>query len=289
MKKTKMIRLFIVLVIMVALFSGITFAAGEEPVKVTIDGKQIQFAVPPTIINGKTLVPFRTIFEALGAEVDWDNEEKIAYGAKDDTLIALQIGNKTAYVLKTNGDAYELTLEAAPANIKNHTMVPARVVAETLGGTVNWNNFTRTVEIYTPAGLAEKIKQIGDPEVVSQLLGKWSCIESYSDRVDSFGFYVRGSHSATLLTLNMDGTYLNNVVCSGAIITGQIITSGNFSVQGDKIKFYNKKVTWIPDPSHKGQKAGYKDQAEEDTEEAFHINADGRLILDFSGYDRVNN
>ena len=34
----------------------------------------IEYDVPPTIINGRTLVPVRVISEILGATVDWDND-----------------------------------------------------------------------------------------------------------------------------------------------------------------------------------------------------------------------
>lgn len=287
MKKRKSVRLLLVtLILMFSLMTSL-FAATEEPVKVTIDGKLIQFAVPPTIINGRTLVPFRTIFESLGAEVDWDNDEKIAYGVTEEVGIALQIGNQTAIIMTADGSTYELTLEAAPAIVNNTTMVSARVVAETLGGLVTWKNEIRTVEIITEQGLSAKLGQIGEPAIVSQLVGKWSDIDNYGDYFDASGFYVRGSNNATLISFNLDGTFFRNSVCSGSIISGQIITNGNYRVEGDKIILYNKTVTWIPDPSHPGQRDAYYDQPEADEEEPFYFTEDGRLMLDLFGYDRV--
>lgn len=285
MKKGRILSLFLVLTMLC--FLGINPTVAEEPVKVTIDGKLIQFAVPPTIIDGKTLVPFRTIFEALGAEVGWDNDEKIATGLKGDIGIALQIGNKTAYILTADGEAYELALDVAPANIKNTTMVPARVVAETLGGYVEWNNETRTVEILTEEGLIAKLSTMGDPVAASQLIGTWSDIDNYGDYVDSYGMFIRGSSNATLIKFNLDGTFFRNTVCSGSIISGQIITKGNFRIEGDTVVYYNKLVTWIPDPSHKGQRAAYYDQPEADDSEPFYFGDDGKLYLDNFGYNYV--
>ena len=37
-----------------------------------LNGATISFDQPPIIENGKTLVPLRAIFEALGAEVSWE-------------------------------------------------------------------------------------------------------------------------------------------------------------------------------------------------------------------------
>ena len=45
----------------------------NEKIKVIIDIKNVKFDVPPTIVNGRTLVPLRAIFEALGATVEWDD------------------------------------------------------------------------------------------------------------------------------------------------------------------------------------------------------------------------
>jgi transcriptional regulator with XRE-family HTH domain len=40
--------------------------------QVILDGRNLTFDVPPTIENDRTLVPLRAIFEALGADVQWD-------------------------------------------------------------------------------------------------------------------------------------------------------------------------------------------------------------------------
>ncbi|MBR5528260.1 MAG: copper amine oxidase N-terminal domain-containing protein, partial [Clostridia bacterium] len=55
----------------------------EEPIeiKLTIDSKEIvkngeksELDVPAQIVEGRTLVPLRAIFEALGASVEWNGE-----------------------------------------------------------------------------------------------------------------------------------------------------------------------------------------------------------------------
>jgi hypothetical protein len=38
-----------------------------------INDKIVTLDAPPTIINGRTMVPIRFISEAFGATVDWDN------------------------------------------------------------------------------------------------------------------------------------------------------------------------------------------------------------------------
>lgn len=45
--------------------SAVTVSA-DESIKVILDGKQLQFDVPPQTIEWRTMVPMRVIFEELG-------------------------------------------------------------------------------------------------------------------------------------------------------------------------------------------------------------------------------
>ena len=53
-------------------------------IKVIYNEKAIDFDVPPQIINDRTMVPLRAIFEAIGATVNWD-EATCAIPGKMDT------------------------------------------------------------------------------------------------------------------------------------------------------------------------------------------------------------
>lgn len=52
-----------------------TFLYADQPIKLIVNGKEIQCDVPPQIINGRTLVPARALAEALGATVAWDEAQ----------------------------------------------------------------------------------------------------------------------------------------------------------------------------------------------------------------------
>ena len=117
-----------------------TFAAPD--IDLLIDNNTLSFDVPPTIINGRTLVPLRIIFESLGATVQWDSSTKSITGIRDNITIFLQVDNTTA--LKNGQD---LILDVPATILDNRTMVPARFIAEALGAEVNWNEATRIVEI----------------------------------------------------------------------------------------------------------------------------------------------
>ena len=117
-------------------------ASAEDVITVTIDGAVQNYNVNPVIIDGRTLVPMRAVFESLGAEVEWDGETRTVTGKSDKTEVTLVIDNKEA---KVNG---RLILLDVPAQlIDSSTMVPARFVADAFGYDVDWNAETKTVAI----------------------------------------------------------------------------------------------------------------------------------------------
>jgi len=48
----------------------------ETPIKVFIDGTALKMDVSPVLKDGRTLVPLRSIGEALTAQVNWDESAK---------------------------------------------------------------------------------------------------------------------------------------------------------------------------------------------------------------------
>ncbi|MBO4896682.1 MAG: CotH kinase family protein [Clostridia bacterium] len=111
-------------------------------IRVHADGHIVSFETEPVLKNDTTLVGFRAILEALGAEVTWDEEAKTVTAVKDDTNILLKIGSDTAYV---NGE--EVKLLAAPEIIGNATMIPVRFVSENMGMKVSWDGDTKLITI----------------------------------------------------------------------------------------------------------------------------------------------
>ncbi|MDF3001282.1 MAG: putative n-acetylmuramoyl-l-alanine amidase [Bacillota bacterium] len=125
---------------------GITAdAATAADVKLVINNEPVSADVMPYIQDGRTLVPARTVFEALGGTVTWDEKNYTVTVEYDSTTVILKINDKTAEV---NGKTKTLDV---PATINNsRTVIPARFVAEELGFLVGWNESTRTVTITSP-------------------------------------------------------------------------------------------------------------------------------------------
>ena len=111
-------------------------------ITVNVNGQLVNFDQPPIIIDGRTLVPLRAIFEALGATVEWKGDTQTVTSKKGSTNVSLSIDSKTMY---KNGKA--TTLDVPAQLINDRTLVPARAVAEAFGCDVDWDSDTKTVTI----------------------------------------------------------------------------------------------------------------------------------------------
>ena len=111
-------------------------------IMVTVNKDILVFDQPPVIVNDRTLVPLRAIFEALGAVVEWDAETRTVTARRGDDTLSLVIDTN---IINKNGTAIEIDVPAQI--IGDRTMVPVRAISESLGASVDWNANTRTVII----------------------------------------------------------------------------------------------------------------------------------------------
>jgi len=111
-------------------------------IQVELNGKALAFSQSPTLINNRTMVPLRDIFEALGAKVGWDTDTMTVTASKDNTQVVLVIGQTSAMVNKQS-----VLLDTPAMLLGGHTMVPLRFVSEALGADVRWMDATQTVVI----------------------------------------------------------------------------------------------------------------------------------------------
>ena len=111
-----------------------------------LDGQRLAFDVPPLVVNDTQsttiLVPLRVIFEALSANIDWNQKTMTVTAIKGDNIIKLVVGDTSPTV---NGLA--VTISHPGIIVDGRTLVPLRFVSEAFGASVNWDNATFTVTI----------------------------------------------------------------------------------------------------------------------------------------------
>ena len=103
-------------------------------------GKELDVA--PCIIDGNVMIPFRAVFEALGAVISWDAETKTVFAVRTDSVIVLQIGQSVMYV---NEGRFELD---APTVISNdRTLISIDSVSKAFGSNVAYNEEESSITI----------------------------------------------------------------------------------------------------------------------------------------------
>lgn len=140
----------------------------DEQIKIFIDGEQLITDDTPFLSNGRTLVPFRAIFEKLGFEVRWESEAKQINAerrtSKNRVRCNIQtIENKMIvmlddYVTESNGFVNVTSFEELPQIVNGKTYIPLRAVSEALGCSVDWNGNSKTITIMAKDKLPTKIE-----------------------------------------------------------------------------------------------------------------------------------
>nr|WP_311565338.1 stalk domain-containing protein [Peptoniphilus grossensis] len=111
-------------------------------VNYSINGEVKKMDAKPFIKNDRTLVPLRFIVEAIGGEVNWDNDNRLVTVNSKGKTIELPIDSKTIKI-----DGKDVNIDQAAIIKGDRTFVPIRFIAENLDMVVNYINYTREIEI----------------------------------------------------------------------------------------------------------------------------------------------
>lgn len=127
--------------------------------EVTLLLNDIKFEVseglmPPIILENRTLVPVREVFETLGGTVQWYAEDRAVEIELRGKKVKLWIDKYDALV-----DDTTITLDVPAKIVSSKTMVPARFISEKCGLNVSWDDSTKTVLINEVLPIA-KIKSV---------------------------------------------------------------------------------------------------------------------------------
>lgn len=115
-------------------------ASGD--IKLFINGKIVETDVAPIAVEGRTMVPARSMFEKLGAEVTWIGSRQQIIIRSSKTKIVLNLGCNIAYV-----NDKEVKMDVEPMVVESRTLIPVRFVSEKLGYDVLWKGEDNAVHI----------------------------------------------------------------------------------------------------------------------------------------------
>ncbi len=107
---------------------------------VEVNGQALVLDAPLRLAEETLLVPLRSIAEALGATVDYDEAEGVITASKEANRVLLKAGDIQA---QKNGTAVKLA--AAPVRDGDTVLVPLRFFAEAFGTSVKWDGAAKRV------------------------------------------------------------------------------------------------------------------------------------------------
>lgn len=166
-----------------------------EYVAVYLNERTIDFPTTdarPQIMNNRTYVPVRKTCEALGLQIDWNSRTETMTLTRDGITIAHTMRSKIVYV---NGEA--VTFDTPSINANNRILMPIRMIAESIGATVTWDNPTRSVHITTQTTAQTHSANVNDAVVNSVEASKIQDI----DDGDTISITAVCTSSATSLKL----------------------------------------------------------------------------------------
>lgn len=156
---TKWIRWALALGLCLALaVCGAMAAEADSGITVQLDGQPLTFTdAVPQVRNQRTYLPFRAVFEAMGAEVSY--EGNVITAVRGDRVLTMTIGS-TEYTVADKGVAQSLQMDVAPYvdTATWRTYVPVRFAAQAFGCVVGWDQARSTAIIIDAEKLAEEAK-----------------------------------------------------------------------------------------------------------------------------------
>ena len=143
----KLVASVLCLVLMMTSFAFAAEVFEKPEFNILVNGVEVDKTDVPIVIEGRTLVPLRTLAVALGVpntdeNIKWNGEKRQVTVIDEYFSIVLYIDSNVAWV---NGEEKIIDV---PATIYNgRTYLPARFVAESFDKFVGWDGATGTITI----------------------------------------------------------------------------------------------------------------------------------------------
>lgn len=116
----------------------------QSEISVMVDNNAVAFDQQPVILNDRTLVPIRAVFEQAGASVSWNGDTHTATIEGKGHTVHIGVGND--YMIK---DGKTISLDVPATVINDRTLIPVRAISEAMDYAVTWDGYHRTVLVAT--------------------------------------------------------------------------------------------------------------------------------------------
>lgn len=147
MRKWSVLLLAVILITGMFSQGSMTALASADEVTITVDGKEVLFDEPPVLEDGCVFAPYEAVFEALGAEALWLEEEEAIAAQKGSTLVVMLSGTDRFIKEVDNDGGVIYHMDAAPVVSGGSVLVPVEAAAQAFDYWVDWNEDTQTMAV----------------------------------------------------------------------------------------------------------------------------------------------
>ena len=168
-----------------------------QDINVSLNGTIVDFPNQvPVIVEGRTLIPLRGVFDNMGYAIDWNGETKTVTLTKNSDTITIAIG-QASYSL--NGQEHAIDV---PAQIINSsTMLPLRAIADATGSEVLWDGEKKIASIISAEGREPQLVEgtvVADNQEEADFITAFSAInKEFNDSAMSFISFAKDKNSMT--------------------------------------------------------------------------------------------
>lgn len=195
----------------IMLMSSPVFAEG-----IIYNGEAVSYSSQqPVIINSRTYVPIRDVFERLGYKVEWNQDTKVVNISNDYYNIMLTTATSKLIVVDTYFDITSKKLDNPVQLINGRTMLPLREILEKANYELVWDAETKTTTI----------KDNNDYAALKAQTDKLKRIE---ENIDSLEYKVDTAKPVGKLTAE-EKAYLENLY---TVLSGEKYSEADTNVDG---------------------------------------------------------
>ncbi|MDN4066678.1 trypsin-like peptidase domain-containing protein [Paenibacillus vini] len=216
-------RIVSILIILVLFFPSAAVAANKpssNKMQIFLDDKELIFQNAPLVYEGNTMVPFRSLFEALGVSVIYDGPSKTIRAQKGNTTVNLTLGQNVAFV-----DNTAVKLSVSPLVVKGNTYVPLRFVSQSFDYSITLQG--KQIFLASPSMVNTPSSILSPPQSSSSTVSQDLTAEQigeFSDRV----VYIEALNSNGEAYASGSGVIVGS---DGEIITNFHVIEGSSSVR----------------------------------------------------------
>lgn len=109
-----------------------------------VNGRTVTFTeetgLPYISTSGRTMIPLRSGLNALGCQVEWDQQSQTVITQKGDCRVSIPVGAQKIYV-----NQQPLSIDTSAVLQNGRTYLPLRAIAESYGYALDWDEKTKTV------------------------------------------------------------------------------------------------------------------------------------------------